>query len=78
MKRLLMSASSILFIAIAAAAAPGGTSSSAPPPIAPKEIQVKDELAKRDPKTLTKKEKDKLARKKLMKAESMKNNADGI
>ena len=79
MKKLLIGAISVLFISAAAfAGVGGGTTSSAPSPVAPKDVQVKDELAKKDPKTLTKKEQDRLDRKKLMKSESVKNNLDGI
>lgn len=80
MKRLLISAVSLLFISVAAMAAPGPAvgSTNASPPIAPKDIELKDELAKKDPKTLTKKEKEKLERKKLLKAESLRNSAEGI
>lgn len=78
MQRLITGAVSLVFIAAAATEAYGKAESSLPPPVAPKDIQLKDDLARKDPKKLTKKEKDKLQRKKLMKAESLRNSAEGI
>lgn len=76
MQRLIVGAIFLLFITAAAASARVGDTITEP--IAPKDIKVKDELAKKDPKKLTKKEKEKLERERLMKAESLKNDIEGI